>query len=124
MFAVLITWAVSVGLILVGGFEFLLYLCVFFFVILYVGLTAGVAILRRLEPDESRPFRAWGHPLSTIICIVGWTAVTLFQAWSEPETAAYAAIMLAVSLPAYLWLKRRRRLDDSVQDGLSLADES
>ncbi len=111
MFAVLLTWLVSVSLILVGGFEFLLYLCVFFFVILYVGLAAGVAILRRKRPQEERPFRAWGHPASTILCIVGWSGVTLFQAWSEPETAGYAVLMLAVSLPAYLWLKRRRGLD-------------
>lgn len=109
--AVLITWLVSVMLIMVGGFEFLLHLCVFFFVILYVALIAGVAVLRRKEPSVDRPFRAWGHPASTVICLIGWTAITLFQTVSAPETALYAAIMIAVSLPAYLWLKKVRHLN-------------
>jgi len=112
VFAVLLTWMVSVGLILIGGFEFLLNLCVFFFIFLYVALIAGVAILRRKEPDADRPFRAWGHPVSTAVCLLGWLGITVFQALSAPETALYAAIMVAVSLPAYLWLRKVRHLDE------------
>ncbi|HKJ17653.1 MAG TPA: APC family permease [Xanthomonadales bacterium] len=115
--AVLITWFVSVGLILVGGFEFLLTLNVFLFIVLYVVLIAGVALLRRKRPDADRPFRAWGHPLTTVVCLVGWMAMSLFQAYTAPETAGYALIMIAVSLPVYLWLKRVRHLDnrDSIE---------
>lgn len=108
--AVLITWMVSVGLILVGGFEFLLTLNVFFYVVLYVVIIAGVALLRSKRPDAERPYKAWGHPLTTVICVVGWSALTLFQAVTAPETALYAIIMIAVSLPVYLWLKRVRHL--------------
>jgi len=108
LFAVLVSWAVSVGLIIVGGFEFLLHLCVFFFVILYVALIAGVAILRKRKPEDERPFRAWGHPYSTTFCLVGWIIITLFQAVSEPETALYALIMVAVSWPVYRLLIKRQ----------------
>jgi APA family basic amino acid/polyamine antiporter len=103
VFAVLATWLLSVGLILIGGFESLLHLCVFFFVIIYLVLIAGVAILRRREPESDRPYRAWGHPYSTAVCAAGWTIITLFQAVAEPETALYAVIMVAVSWPVY-WL--------------------
>lgn len=110
LFAVLASWSVAMVLLLAGGFEFLLQLCVFFFVLLYVGLLTGLLILRRKEAEAERPFRAWGHPVTTVFCLVCWTAVTLFQGISEPETALYALIMIAVSLPVYMWLKRVRHL--------------
>ncbi len=107
VFAILITWLVSVGLILIGGYEFLLILSVFFFVPLYLALIFGILILRKREPDSERPFRAWGHPYSTIVCLVGWTIVTLFQAYAERQTALYAVAMVAVSWPVYRYLARK-----------------
>jgi basic amino acid/polyamine antiporter, APA family len=109
LFAVLISWLISVGLILVGGFEFLLHLCVFFFIILYVALIAGVMILRKRKPEKERPYRAWGHPFSTIFCLVGWSVITVFQAASAPETALYALVMVAGSWPVYRYLARRSK---------------
>ena len=105
--AVVITWLLSVGLILVGGFEFLLLLCVFFFVPLYLAMIVGVLILRKREPDGERPYQAWGHPYSTIVCLTGWTFVTLFQGYVERETALYAVAMVAVSWPVYRYLARK-----------------
>jgi hypothetical protein len=52
-------------------------------------------------------YRAWGHPYSTILCLVGWIIVTLFQAYAELETALYAVAMVAVSWPVYLYLIRK-----------------
>jgi APA family basic amino acid/polyamine antiporter len=108
MFAVVVTWLLTVVLILIGGFEFLLYLCVFFFVPLYVALIVGVMILRRREPDETRPYRAWGHPYSTVVCLLGWSLITAFQAYAERATALYAVIMIAVSWPVYRYLTRQQ----------------
>jgi APA family basic amino acid/polyamine antiporter len=107
VFAVLVTWLLSVGLILLGGFEFLLLLSVFFFVPLYLALIVGVLILRKREPDSERPYRAWGHPYSTIVCLIGWTLITAFQAFAERETAVYAVAMMAVSWPVYRYLVRK-----------------
>jgi APA family basic amino acid/polyamine antiporter len=107
IFATMVTWLLAVGLILVGGFEFLLLLSVFFFVPIYLAMIVGVLILRRREPDGDRPYRAWGHPYSTIVCLIGWTIVTLFQAYAERETALYAVAMVAVSYPVYRYLARK-----------------
>jgi APA family basic amino acid/polyamine antiporter len=107
VFAVLVTWIVSVGLILLGGFKFLVLLCVFFFVILYLVLIVGVIILRRREPDSPRPYRAWGHPYSTAVCLVGWTIITGFQAVAERGTAIYALAMVAIAWPVYRFLIRK-----------------
>ncbi len=109
IFAVLLSWGLSVGLILIGGFKFLLHLSVFFYVFLYVFLIAGVIILRSSRPDAERPYRAWGYPWSTYTCLLGWFVLALFQAVAEIDTAVYAAIMVAVSWPVYRALKKKKR---------------
>ena len=107
VFAIVVTWLLSVGLILIGGFKFLLLLSVFFYVPIYLALIVGVLILRKREPGGERPYRAWGHPYSTILCLAGWTVITLFQAYVERETALYAVAMIAVSWPVYKYLARK-----------------
>jgi APA family basic amino acid/polyamine antiporter len=106
IFAVLLSWGLSIGLILIGGFEFLLHLSIFFFMFIYVVEIAGVLILRSRQPDADRPYRAWGHPWSTYFCLLGWLLIALFQAVAEIDTAAYAAIMVAVSWLVYRTLMR------------------
>jgi APA family basic amino acid/polyamine antiporter len=103
---VLLSWGLSVGLIAIGGFNFLLHLSVFFYLFLYVVLIAGVIILRSRQPETDRPYRAWGHPWSTYTCLFGWLLIALFQSVAEFDTAAYAAIMVAVSWPVYRGILR------------------
>jgi len=62
---------------------------------------AGVLILRLRQPDADRPYRAWGHPWSTVTSLFAWLLIALFQAVAEVEAAVYAAIMLAISWPVY-----------------------
>jgi APA family basic amino acid/polyamine antiporter len=109
IFAVLLSWGLSVGLILIGGFEFLLYLSVFFYVFLYALLIAGVIRLRSRQPDTDRPYRAWGHPWSTYACLLGWLILALFQTITEINTAIYAAIMMAIAWPVYVFLMRSKK---------------
>jgi len=106
IFAVLLSWGLSVGLILIGGFNFLLHLTVFFYMFIYVVLIAGVIILRSRQPDADRPYRVWGHPWSTYICLFAWLLMGLYEAVAEVETAVYALIMVAISWPVYKYLVR------------------
>ena len=106
IFAVLLSWGLSVGLILIGGFNFLLHLSIFFFLFSYVVVIVGVIVLRSRQPDADRPYRAWGHPWSTYTCLVCWLLIALFQAVAQIDTAAYAAIMVAISWPVYRSLVR------------------
>jgi APA family basic amino acid/polyamine antiporter len=108
IFAVLLSWGFSVVLIILGDFEFLLHLVIFFYMFIYVVLIAGVIILRRRQPDADRPYRAWGHPWSTYICLSVWLLMGLYEAVAEIETAVYAAIMVAISWPVYRLLVRSR----------------
>jgi APA family basic amino acid/polyamine antiporter len=107
-FAVLLTWALSVGLIMVGGFGFLLHLSVFFYMFVYVALALGVIILRSRQPDANRPYRAWAHPWSTYLCLLGWLLIGAYDAVAEIQAAGYAAILIAISWPVYRHLARSR----------------
>jgi len=101
-------------LIVVGQFEFLLNLVAILFMVMYVALIAGVFRLRKQEPDAKRPFRAWGFPTTGIICGLGWTAIALFVAMTNPTSALSGLILTLVSWPVYRWLKRRRHLDENI----------
>jgi APA family basic amino acid/polyamine antiporter len=108
IFAVLLSWGFSVFLIMIGGFHFLLHLLIFFVLFITVVLIAGVIILRFRQPDADRPYRAWGHPWSTYICLFGCIFLALFEAVAQIDTAAYAAIFVAISWPVYRYLMRSR----------------
>lgn len=111
--AVVFTWILTIGLIAGGQFRLLLSLVTIFFVAMYVGLVIGVFRLRRQEPDAERPFRAWGFPATGVVCAVGWTAVALFVAVTNPDSTLYGVILTAISVPVYLFLKRHRRLGEA-----------
>ncbi len=108
IFAVLLSWGFSVFLIMIGGFHFLLYLAIFFYLFIYVVLVVGVIILRSRQPDTDRPYRVRGHPWSTYTCLCVWSVLALFQAVAQIDTAAYAAIFVAISWPVYRYLVRSR----------------
>jgi APA family basic amino acid/polyamine antiporter len=109
VFAVFLTWVGAAALIVAGGFEFLLNLCSLFFVVLYSALMVGVLILRHREPAAERPHRAWGHPWTTVLCLVAWIVIAVIMAVAAPDSAISAAIMTAVSIPIYLAVKAWRR---------------
>jgi APA family basic amino acid/polyamine antiporter len=106
IFAVMLTWALSVGLILLGGFVFLLNFTTLLIVFIYVVLLLGVVRLRVREPDTVRPYRAWGHPYSTWLATICWTSVSIFMAVSAPESTLSAVAMIAISIPIYFALVR------------------
>ncbi len=108
VFAVMLTWMLAVILLMSGSFEFLLNLNVLFFVFIYLALLIGVIILRKTEPEVERPYKAWGHPVTTIIAILGWAVVSIFMTVSAPESALSAAFMFLVSIPVYLALVKYR----------------
>ena len=116
IFAVLLTWGLSIGLLMIGDFERLLHLLIFFYLFIYVVLILGVIILRSRQPDTDRPYRAWGHPWSTYICLLGWLLIGLYDAVAEIKTAAYAAIMVTISWPVYRHLVRSNRTDSGRQN--------
>ena len=108
--AVVTTWAAMSLLILAGGFEFLLNMSALLFMVGYVAIVLGVFRLRRRCPDAERPYRAWGFPLTGIICLIGWVAIAAFVGLMDLKSAGYGLALAAISVPVFLWLKRKRGL--------------
>jgi APA family basic amino acid/polyamine antiporter len=110
--ALLLTWGLITLLILAGGFEFLLNMAALLFMAGYLAMVLGVFRMRRRAPAAGRPFRAPGFPLTGVICAIGWIAIAVFVGVMDLESSAYSLALAAVSVPVFLWLKRRRGLKE------------
>ena len=108
IFGVFVAWLPSIGLILIGGFDFLLHLTIFFYMFIYVALILGVITLRLKQPGADRPFRAWAHPWSTYLCLIVWLMIGLYDAYAEMTYTAYGVVMIAASWPVYRYLTRSK----------------
>lgn len=69
--ATLLTAAVAVGLIATGTFQRLIAMTSFFLAANYSLCCVALFVLRRREPELSRPYRAWGYPWSVWLVTVG-----------------------------------------------------
>lgn len=111
--AVLFAWFCMAGLIMAGGFRFLLALTTFLLMLTYLGVLIGIFRLRKMRPDAERPFRAWGYPWVTAFVLVGWFAIVAFVGLTNPQSVGYALLLVLISAPAYWWMKRAHHLDEA-----------
>ncbi|PYS92312.1 MAG: hypothetical protein DMF64_09255, partial [Acidobacteria bacterium] len=95
-----------------GTFGRVLAALAFFFVLNYSVAFLSVFIFRRREPDAPRPYRAWGYPWTTGAALLGSIAFLIGAIMSDTRNSVYALALLAVSYPAFLLLKLRRRTND------------
>ncbi|NNE05580.1 MAG: APC family permease [Xanthomonadales bacterium] len=113
--ALLFSWLLTCVLIMAGGWAFLLSMATLLWMIMYVAIIVGVFRLRATEPAANRPYRAWGFPASGVVCALFWVAVSLFVAITDPRSSLYSLALVAISAPAYLWLKRKRHLEPQIK---------
>jgi len=99
--ALLLTSVASALLVLGGDFTILLGLAAFLYVSLYlVGLVCLFA-LRIREPERPRPYRAWGHPWSTAIVLVGSVAFLVGALRNDTTNSGWALLLIGVSVPVF-----------------------
>jgi APA family basic amino acid/polyamine antiporter len=80
-----------------------------FAVVLFSGIAvAAVFVLRRREPDAPRPFRAWGYPAAPAVFVVASAVMVGNEIWRNPQPAMAGVIIIALGVPFYLWMRRRR----------------
>ncbi|HKR14849.1 MAG TPA: APC family permease [Pyrinomonadaceae bacterium] len=80
----------------------------FFFVANYILSFISLFVLRRREPDTPRPYRAWGHPWTTGLALVGSLLFLAGAIASDTENSLYAVALLAVSYPVFRVIKKLR----------------
>ncbi len=106
--ALLMTTGAAMLLVALGTFEKIVAIAAVLYVALYCMAYAAVFVLRRKAPELARPFRAWGYPWTTAIVLGGSVLFLVGAAASDPRNAMYAAVLLAISVPAYFWRRRSR----------------
>ena len=94
-------------MLLSGTFERIIAICAFLFVASYAMSFLSVFVLRRREPDAPRPYRAWGHPWTTGVVLLGSLAFLATTLAADPRGAAIVAVLLVASYPTYRLISRR-----------------
>jgi len=110
--ALLISSLLAAVVILWGGFASVIAMLTFCFVVNYALSFASLFVLRKREPDTPRPFRAFGHPVTTAIGFVASIAFLAGALIGDIKTSICAVVALAVSLPLYLLIRPERRAEE------------
>jgi APA family basic amino acid/polyamine antiporter len=103
--ALFLSTAVALAFLWSGTFDRVIAICAFFFVANYTISFTSVFVLRRREPGLPRPFRAWGHPWTTGLVLLGSVAYLAGVVLSDPQTSRISLILLALSYPAFRLMK-------------------
>lgn len=107
--ALLISSLLAAAFIVTGTFETVIAKLAFFFVANYTLSFAALFVLRRKEPDAPRPYRAWGHPFTTGLALLASIAFLAGAVASDLRSSLYSIGLLALSVPAYLLVRRGLR---------------
>jgi APA family basic amino acid/polyamine antiporter len=111
------TSVVALVLILSGTFEQILALYAVLFLLYYVSAFAAVFVLRRREPTQERPYKAFGYPFSTALVLLGSVAFLMAAIAQDPRSGLIAAAFLAGCAPVYLRMAHSRRQRAAVEPG-------
>ena len=93
--------AVILALVLTGTVQIVLAVTAFFFVAQYALAFLSLFILRRKEPDTSRPFRAKGHPWTTGLVLLFSVALLIANVSVDTRNSIYSLLLVALSWPVY-----------------------
>jgi APA family basic amino acid/polyamine antiporter len=108
--ALIFQGAWSMLLTLTGSYSDLLTYTMFM-AVLFGGLTiAAVFKLRISRPDQPRPYRCWGYPLTPALYIVICLAYLIYNAQGAPGTTLAGVLLVLSGIPFYIYWKRQRKL--------------
>jgi len=105
--ALLISSLLAAAFIVTGTFETVIAKLAFFFVANYALSFITLFVLRRREPAAPRPYRAWGHPVTTGLAILASVAFLVGASISDLVSTAWALGLLFLSIPVYLVIRKK-----------------
>ncbi len=100
--------AIAGILFVLGSFERVIAMLAFFFVANYTLSFVSLFVLRRREPNLSRPYRAWGYPWTSAAALGGSLLFLTGAMVTDREYTPYALGLLLLSYPLFLLLKAAR----------------
>ena len=103
-----ISAVLAVLLTLTGTFETVFLLMGALIVFTMIVSEASLFGLRIKEPTLPRPYRAKGYPALPVLLLI----IDLFLlgaiVWADPSSGLYMFLLIAVSVPIHLWLRRKK----------------
>lgn len=105
--ALLISTLLAAAFIVTGTFETVIAKLAFFFVANYTLSFITLFVLRKREPEATRPYRAWGHPFTTGLAVVASLAFLIGAVIEDPQSSLWSVALLLVSYPIHLLIRGR-----------------
>jgi APA family basic amino acid/polyamine antiporter len=118
--ALLLGTLAGVALILSGGFETLIAISSVLFVVVYLSGFCALFALRIREPNLPRPFKLWGYPWTNLSVLLVSAAFLVATVVGDLKDALFTLTLLAVSYPAYLFLRARKKPPANAGEVISL----
>ncbi|MDB4874192.1 MAG: amino acid permease-associated region [Gemmatimonadetes bacterium] len=106
--SLLLSGVVALAFLATGTFETMIAIAAFFFVADYSLSFLAVFMLRRREPEASRPYRAVGHPWTTGFVLFGSLAFLVSAIVADRTNSLYAVGIVVASYPVYRLTRRPR----------------
>lgn len=102
--ALLLSTVVGIVFVL-GSFERVIAMLSFFFVANYTLSYTSLFLLRKREPELSRPYRAWGYPWTTGAALIASAVFLIGSIATDRDNAPLALGMLILSYPIF-WIMK------------------
>jgi len=98
-------WAMVLALS--GTYEQLFTYVMFTSILFNVATGLALFRLRKIRPDQPRPYRAWGYPFVPALFILGSAAFVLNTLLERPMESITGLGLLALGVPVYWYSKGR-----------------
>ncbi len=98
-------WAIV--LVWSGSFDQLTDLLIFASFIFYGATALGVLLLRRREPDTTRPYKVWGYPLLPLFFAIFCFSLVMVTLFQRPVQSLIGLFFIAAGIPVYYYYKKR-----------------
>lgn len=101
-FALIIQGIWTSLLTLTGSYGELLDYVVFAVLLFYILTVGGVFMLRKREPDTSRPYKTWGYPVLPALYIILATVICVSLLIYRPEFSYSGLGIVMIGIPVYI----------------------
>lgn len=106
--ALMAAWSLMLLLVTGGDIGELLSGVVFADWIFFAAAGATIFLYRRQQPDEPRPYRAWGYPVVPTLFVLAALLAVASAVASTPTASLRGALLLAAGVPIFYLFARRR----------------
>jgi len=75
---------------------------------IFFGLTVGaVIVLRKKQPNVTRPYRTWGYPVTPLVFIAAALYISFNTLFTQPWNALAGLLIIGSGIPAYLFWRHK-----------------